>query len=135
MSEEFIQYIFPCNTCLVQAACQDRKRARESVKDLMHNVPSLGVPKFDNKSYHKGLIECIVNIQKQIIDRVDKTEDLDDFNKQTKDNLPMKYIHVMISMSNILCHMVNSTSWREGELFDFDRIEIKKRLSQLKGWL
>ena len=133
MSEEFIQYHFPCSVCLVQAACKDRKRVGEQVKEIMTGVPSLGVPRFKDKSYHKGFLECLMNIQKQIMDRVSRTEGPD--NKQERDQLPMQYVHIMISMTDILCHMINSTSWREGELFDFDRVEIKKRLSRLKGWL
>ena len=52
-----------------------------------------------------------------------------------KDNLPMAYVNVLWAMAQIICHMVNSTSWEEGELFEFDQIEIKRRLSKLKGWI
>ncbi len=136
MSEEFIQYHFPCGECLVQAACKDHKRIREEVKKIMNDVPSLGVPKFEkDKSYHKGLLECLMNIQQQILNQVSRSENPDNNEQQVVDKLPMKYVHIMISMADILCHMVNTTSWREGELFDFDRVEIKKRLTQLKGWL
>jgi len=137
MSEEFIQYRFPCNTCLVQAACRDRDRM--SIKDtkINHEISSLGVPLFKDKdkSWHKGLLECMLNLQKQIMDKVSRTEGKEDFNKQETDRLPMQYIYLMIDMSQILCHMANSTSWREGELFEFDRIEIKRRLTRLTRWL
>jgi len=133
MSEEFIQFRFPCNECLVQAACKDRKRVKQQVKEIMQDVPSLGVPRFKNKSYYKGLIECLINIQKQVVDKVSRNKGAD--NKQEQDNLPMQYVHLIISMSDILCHMINSTSWREGELFEFDRMEIKQRLTQLERWL
>ena len=133
MSEEFIQYRFPCGECLVQAACKDRKRVRKEVKNVRNDVASLGVPRFKDKSYHKGLLECLMNIQKDIINKVSRNEGTD--NIQVPDQLPMQYVHLMISMADILCHMINSTSWREGELFEFDRAEIKRRLSHLKGWL
>ena len=136
MSEEFIQYYFPCNECLVQAACKDRKNissVKNHIKGINHALPSLGIPKFkEGKSYPKGLLECWANIGKDIMDKLSRTEDT---NGTQKDILPMRYVHIMISMAEIMCHMVNSASWREGELFDFDRDEIKRKLSHLKGWL
>ena len=133
MSEEFIQYHFPCHTCIVQAACTDKARVKKQVKEIMNDVPSLGVPHFKDKSYHKGLLECLMNITKQVVDKVSRTEEAGQ--KQMKDKLPMQYVHLVIDMSDILCHMVNTTSWREGELFEFDRVELKRRLNHLKGWL
>jgi len=133
MSEEFIQYRFPCKTCLVQAACQDLDRIKS--RELNENRPSLALPIFKDKSYHKGLLECILNLLKQIMDKVSRDGGLKDFDKQDADKLPMAYVHLLIDTSAILCHMVNSTSWREGELFEFDRIELKRRLTQLERWL
>ncbi len=134
MSEEFIEYHFPCSVCIVQAACKDRQRIRGPIEKVETGVPSLGVPKFKKgKTYHKGILECLMNVQKRVMDKVSRTEGPN--RVQEKDKLPMQYLNVMIGVSEILCHMVNSTSWEEGELFEFDRIEIKRRLSKLEGWL
>lgn len=142
MSEEFIQYMFPCAECLVQAACEDYNMLRIlddkkkiNVRDIRNNRPSLAVPIFDQtkKSYHKGFMECWANIGASLMNKVDKTED--PVKHQKVDNLPMSYVHVLQAMTQIMCHMVNSTSWEEGELYEFDRIEIKRRLSKLKGWI
>jgi len=142
MSEEFIQYVFPCVECLVQAACQDHDRLR-IIKDrkeiqtrhIRSDRPSLAVPKFDlnDKTYHKGLIECWANMGASMMNKVSKEED--PIKHQKADNLPMPYVHILIAMTQIICHMVNSTSWEEGTLHEFDRIEIKARLSKLKGWI
>ncbi len=142
MSEEFIQYMFPCNECLVQAACKDHKHLKilkdeKKIKigDIRGNRPSLAVPIFDpnNKTYHKGLMECWANMGASLMNKVSKIED--PVKHQKKDNLPMAYVHILQAMTQIMCHMVNSTSWEEGELHEFDRIEIKRRLSKLKGWI
>jgi len=133
MTEEFIQYTLPCTTCIVQAACKDNDKIKQH--DINLSRPSLSLPIFKDKSYHKGILECMLNLQKQIMDKVSRTEDIEDFNKQEVDKLPMQYIHILIDMSAILCHIVNSTSWREGELFEFDRYEIKRRLTRLSRWL
>ncbi|MCK5608650.1 hypothetical protein KAR91_42615 [Candidatus Pacearchaeota archaeon] len=136
MSEEFIQYYFPCNECLVQAACKDRNNitsVKNYIKGINHSLPSLGLPKFEEgKSYHKGLIECWANIGKDMMDRVPRSEDI---NGAQKDDLPMRYVHIMISMAEVMGYMIHSASWREGKTFDFDRDEIKRKLSHLKGWL
>jgi len=142
MSEEFIQYIFPCAECLVQAACQDHKylgiikdREKIKTKHIRKDRPSLAVPIFDPnvKSYHKGLMECWANMGAGMMNKVSKEED--PVKHQKADNLPMPYVHILQAMAQIMCHMVNSTSWEEGELHEFDRVEIKQRLSKLKGWL
>jgi len=133
MSEEFIEYMFPCNECLVQAACKDNAKIKNT--DINRHRPSLALPIFKDKSYHKGLLECMMNLQKRIMDKVSRDEGTEDFDKQDIDKIPMKYVHLLIDMSAILCHMVNSTSWREGELFEFDRIELKRRLTRLERWL
>ncbi len=142
MSEKFIQYMFPCSECLVQAACQDHNKLRilknkDKIKidNIRSDRPSLAVPIFDLnvKSYHKGLMECWANMGASLMNKISKTED--PIKHQKVDNLPMAYVHVLCGMAQIMCHMVNSTSWQEGELHGFDRIEIKQRLSKLKGWL
>lgn len=135
MSEEFIQYTFPCDKCLVQAACQDYDKEKVKLKNVRSNRPSLALPAFDptKKTYHKVLMECWANIGRDILDAVSKTED--PTRHQKTDNLPMPYVHILWAMSQIMCHIVNTTSWRKGELYEFDRMEIKRRLEKLKGWL
>ncbi len=135
MSEEFIQFYFPCNICLVQAACKDRENVKERVKGINNQVPSLGIPNFEEgKSYHKGLLECWANVGRDIMDRLSRSE-LNDGSQTTRDQIPTQYVHVMIDIAEILCYMINSTSWSEGKLFDFDRDEIKRKLSHLKRWI
>jgi len=95
----------------------------------------LVVPIFGSKvkSYHKGLIECWTNMGQSMMEKVDKTEVPG--KHQKVDNLPIVYVHILCAMAQIMCHMVNSTSWEEGTLHEFDRIEIKARLSKMKGWI
>ena len=100
------------------------------------DVPSLGVPMWDyqDKSYHKGLLECTINILKDITDKLSKVEPE---NRKTmeQDNIPMQYVHTLIDMADVMCHMINSTSWREAELKGFDAIELKRRLDKISHWM
>ena len=135
MSEKFYQYYFPCVECIVRPICKDKRQMMEDVK-VNGSVPSLGVPiwDFNVKSYHKGLIECTINILKDIMNKVSRTEP-EDRKDYELDNLPMEYVHLLIDMADLTCHMINSTSWREGELQNFDRFELKSRVDKLGYWL
>ena len=135
MSEKFHQYYFPCAECIVRAICKDKERMMEQIK-VRGDVPSLGVPIWDyqDKSYHKGLLECTINILKDITDKLSKVEPE---NRKTmeQDNIPMQYVHTLIDMADVMCHMINSTSWREAELKGFDAIELKRRLDKISHWM
>ena len=77
MSENFVQFIFPCKDCLVRAACKenpDNEAIKHLYKDNRHRC--LAVPKLPpNVSYHKGLLECMANLGAELINAVEKTED------------------------------------------------------------
>ncbi len=135
MSEKFYQYYFPCVECIVRPICKDKERMMEDIK-IRGDVPSLGIPRWDyeKKSYHKGLLECTVNILRDITDKVSRTEPKDRAAME-QDNIPMAYVHTLIDMADMMCHMINSTSWRKGELQEFDRIELKSRADKLGYWL
>ncbi len=65
MSQDFIQFGFPCVDCLVSAACQDKKRIdRKDFLDKTGGVRCLALPDFDKKtsSHQKSLLECVANI-------------------------------------------------------------------------
>jgi len=132
-SENFIQYRFPCDTCLVQAACQDRERAKEAVKELHPHSHSMALPKFEGKSYYKALIECMMNLQGEIMNKVSKLEGPD--GNQEEDNLPIKYVHILHTMSQISRYIINSTSWKDGKLHSFDEFEVGSKLKRLKCFM
>ena len=135
MSENFIQYTFPCKECIVQSICKDGEQAIENIKHGLIDRPSLAVPRFKDpdKSYHKGLIECWANIGIQIINGMMKSEDSN--GKEVHNNIPYRYVCAIQQMTNIMGYMVNSTSWEKGETFEFDRTELARRLKHVKGWL
>ena len=138
MSENFYEYYFPCVECLVRPICKDKERMMEQIK-VRGDVPSLGVPiwSYEEKSYHKGLLECMINILKRTTDKMSRTEP-EDRPAAQRDKIPMEYVHLLIDMVDIMSHMIHTYSWREGEthvLHEFDRIELYKRLDNLKHWL
>jgi len=135
MSEKFYEYYFPCVECIVRPICKDKERMMEQIK-VRGDVPSLGVPlwSYEEKSYHKGLLECIVNILKRVTDKISRTEP-ENRAKREQDNIPMEYIHTLIDMADVMCHMIHTTSWDIGTLKEFDRLELHTRLKRLNRWL
>ena len=124
MSDEFIQFNFPCTDCIVRAAC----KYQPSKKDLYRrgSIPCLALPKVEDKSYHKMLIECWANLGFNILNHVSKLELPIGVNKDNQ--VPASYIRAMHQMTKAIGYMVNSTSWREGQLLPFDKMEIDEKL-------
>jgi len=132
MSQEFIQFNFPCTDCLVRAACKEKPKNNEDVK-LYDNINPrcLTLPKFPSKIAHtKGLLECWANLGVKIITNMQKTEDSKTF-RETKSNIPMHYIILMGQISYLLQWMINSESWENGELKDFDIREIREKCKHI----
>jgi len=135
MSEKFYEYYFPCVECIVRPICKDKERMMEQIK-VRGDVPSLGVPiwSYEEKSYHKGLLECIFNILKRVSDKISRTEPEHRANRE-QDKIPMQYVHLIIDVADLMCHMIHTTSWDVGDLKEFDRIELKRRVDKLQHWL
>jgi len=134
MSKEFIQFIFPCKECLVRAACKEKPDNVAEKKVLFNdnsNPRCLAVPKLPlDVTYHKGILECWAVLGSQLMSALQKSED-PKTQKETHNNIPMQYVHLMGKMSYLLCWIVNSTSWDLGELQEFDRFEIDLRIKNL----
>ena len=124
MSDEFIQFNFPCTDCIVRAACKNKPNK----KDLYRggSIPCLALPNVKDKSYHKMLIECWANLGCSILNHVSKLELPIGVNKDNQ--VPASYIRAMHQMTKAIGYMVNSTSWREGQLLPFDKMEIDEKL-------
>jgi len=131
MSNEFVQFTFPCTDCLVRAACN--QKGKPPIK--IQRKTCLAIPEWDQnkKTYIKGLYECLINLS------WDATKSLRQLKYDTNSNLansiPSEYINFLIDILGTLQWIINSTSWREGELYNFDSIEIKNKLKHLSGWL
>lgn len=134
MSSEFIQFQFPCTDCIVRAACKEKPKD-ERLKHLLirqNTIPCLALPRIfpELKPYQKGLVECWANIGVDILCRMHKTED-PKTSTEINNNIPMQYLILMGQMSYILQWIINSTSWEEGSLKQFDRDEINRKLKVL----
>lgn len=126
MSNEFIQFTFPCTDCIVRAACKNKPTAKE---DLYSGIsrPCLALPSYkEDKSYHKMLVECWANLGWTILEAIQKREEPPGTNKDNK--VPSSYIRAMHQMASTIQYMVNSTSWHEGKLLPFDQWEINEKL-------
>lgn len=125
MSDEFIQFTFPCGECIVRAACKDKPTAKEDLYGPAGKL-CLALPKIKDKSYHKMLIECWANLGFNLLNHVSKLELPIGVNKDNQ--VPSSYIRAMHQMTKAIGYMVNSTSWREGKLLPFDKMELDEKL-------
>lgn len=128
MSKEFVEFNFPCIECLVRAACQDKPIIIKDLADSA-NPRCIAMPNVnhnDKESYTKAFLECWANIGWRAIQRV-KSEDAE--------RIPPKYIDFLIDNIGLLQWIINSQSWEDGEMHDFDLYEAKRKLEKAKGWL
>lgn len=130
MSTEFVQFRFPCKTCIVQACCQEKPK--DEVKLYQgHDAMCLAIPEIPpNITYSKGLLECWGNIGVGIVNSMQKAED-PKTQTETHNNIPYQYVALLVHMAGIIVHITNSVSWTEGQLFDFDRFEISRKIKNL----
>lgn len=138
MSEAFIQFTLPCETCIVQSMCKDKSRM-DDVKIHRSVKTCLALPDWDinEKIYIKGLIECWLNLGCDISQKLMRIK-LDNKLKYLNDqntSIPNQYLDFLFVIANALQWMINSTSWREGKLYKFDSFEIKEKLKYLTNWL
>ena len=124
---KFIEFGFPCNECLVAAACTDKKRITS--KDLLDQGPGvrcLALPVYDHKtsSHQKMLLECLGGM----LCRVAR-----DLNEDRGMKIPEQYRHFLIEYLGIFEWITNSSSWTYNlpEVADFDKFEIRRKLRML----
>ena len=129
MSENFLQIKLPCGECLVQAICKDK-----SGKGLKLNKSTgycLALPDWDmsKKNYQKGVFECWANFGWQLIQSISKKENSE------RINVPPQFLDTFVDILSALQWMINCTSWHEGKLHQFDKMEIKTKLKYITRWL
>ena len=132
---DFIEFVFPCDDCLVSAACKDKKRITK--KDLLDqktgSVRCLAMPNFDPLSLDtclaKVFISCMANMAWKFADHLR--------NEDRSKGIPEEYRHFLIDYLAILQYVVNTTSWVGGmeKVADFDKDEIRRKLDFAKTWL
>ena len=82
------------------------------------------------KVYRKGLIEAWANLGWDIFQNMRTSE----FNELPPEVAPV-YLDVLIELSALIQWIINSSSWREGQKFDFDISEIKHKLKLANNWV
>jgi hypothetical protein len=124
MSQEFIQFGFPCTECLVAAACKDRKNIRnKDILDKQGGIRCLALPVYDveTSSHSKSLLECVANVIWNTACQL---------NQDRKHKIPEQYRHFLIEYLGIFQYILNTTSWRENlnPVEEFDKFEIKRKM-------
>ena len=132
MSQNFIEFTFPCKECLVAAACRERKTIK--TKDLVDAMTGSGIrclalPMYDDRSsYQKNFIECVANIAWRVTNQLNEDRNM---------KIPEQYRHFLIEYLGVFQYIINTTSWRENlkEVASFDKNEIKRKLKTAAVWL
>jgi hypothetical protein len=137
MSEEFIQFTIPCETCIVQSMCTEKENVKDKKINTQHKM-CLSLPEWniEEKIYLKGLFECMINLSWKITEALtrEKIRDDEEGSQQSR-RIPTQYIDMLIDVVATLQWMINSTSWKEGKLHNFDAYEIKHKLKNVTHWL
>jgi hypothetical protein len=121
MSEKFIEVFFPCEECLIKAICSDYKYLHN--KDDIIASPWLMVfPKPTEKSPRKLAFECCFNFINRIVSYTESKDDV-------------VSIDFIIEIGNLLEYLINSRSWKDNVMYDFDRLEISSRLRRCMNWM
>jgi hypothetical protein len=131
-SVKFLQINIPCNECLVQASCKEKEKIDEELKKYELYNFLLSLRKWDEskKMYRKGLIEAWVNMGHDIVFTMRSDE-----SNGVPNRAQPTYINALIEIMNTLQWMINSQSWRDGMVHDFDKEEVAKKLKQAIGWI
>lgn len=83
--------------------------------------------KYEN-NFATEVVECAVNLLASTTSKLSNGRISYD-SRKTKDGLDVEMVYALKIVSETLVHMINSTSWRSGELHYFDIIELSNRLT------
>lgn len=139
MTEKYIQLYLPCKECLVSPICSDKKNFDQHKKKIKGELFDfmLGLKRWDHsqKTYHKGLIEAWIDMEWNLVSNCSNSDYYRPQESSAIKNTGPEYIHVLIELANTLQWMINSESWRTGEIQDFDKTELALKLKQAIGWI
>jgi len=134
MSDEFLEFQFPCKECLVRAVCEEKPDITDKEREMLigrERTHCLTLPYVsEDKHYHKMLIECWANMGHNMFVQVQNIENPVGTSDPLK--VPINYIFMLRTMAEIAQYIVNSTSWKLPKLQDFDRDEINRKVKMLK---
>jgi hypothetical protein len=129
MSDNFLDFQFPCKDCLVRAVCEEKPEIKDDDKKKLYErdrTHCLTIPYISKeKHYHKMLIECWANMGKSLFDQVSNVEHPHKMNSDLK--VPIWYIFKLRDIANLAQWIVNSTSWEKGDLKKFDQDEVNRK--------
>lgn len=141
MSLEFLQFRMPCSECIIQAICKDKHHKSVELSKLTHLC--LALPDWDpeKKMYVKGLAECWANLGFDIVKALRRAKldnrriEMGEVDISKLAIVPNQYIDFLIELAHTIQWIVNSTSWRVGELNGFDSFEVKDKMKNISSWL
>jgi hypothetical protein len=117
--------------------CTEKENVKDKKINTQHKM-CLSLPEWniEEKIYLKGLFECMINLSWKITEALTREKKRDDEEgSQQSRRIPTQYIDMLIDVVATLQWMINSTSWKEGKLYNFDAYEIKHKLKNVTHWL
>lgn len=113
------------------------------IRDNIYWNRLLTIPKVPNMSYLKVLLKCTSNLYDELVNGLDKNqellsnEDFEKFNKGegiTKDGIHIELRHFFAFLGGIVQYTINSSSYRQGEFYGFDAMELSQKLRMLQSY-
>lgn len=81
--------------------------------------------------YMKRLAECALSIE-ALVFQGPLSKNRPNYNSPlTQDGLNIEIVHLLNSLGRFTGMLVNSSSWRDQELHDYDKMELRSRLEKL----
>jgi hypothetical protein len=81
--------------------------------------------------YKKRLVESSLNLSSLCFQN-SLSKNRPDYNSQiTSDGLNIEMVHLLNEIGRFCGYLVNSTSWQDQKLKDFDKFELKDRLQKI----
>ncbi|MDD2231031.1 MAG: hypothetical protein PHY48_16710 [Candidatus Cloacimonetes bacterium] len=80
-------------------------------------------------NYYKGAFECTVNLMEDMSQTLRYNMKAD--GKKTEQDLDEELTRIVKGLAATMQYLVNSTSWRTGEMQGFDKAELKLKIGRL----
>jgi len=102
------------------------------IEKLPKDVVRCIIVPINDKDFKQSLVECWCNLGKQIVDGLSMAERKNENNDwMTKDGILKDLATRLRKLTTTLQYLVNSTSWQDQRIYEFDRDEINKRLEDV----
>ena len=95
-----------------------------------YHAMAFKIPSRYGESHQKRLIEAFYSYESQIIQRTSVNKE--SYNsKLSTDGINMDFVFMLRELANFTGYFINTTSWKDQQMHEFDRQELKSRLQKV----